>query len=100
MIPFDALVKFSVTNWTEIAGMSISLIQVVRAFHKALIPSTMAKSKHVTKFVSRNFANSHKHDVFFFLRAIVMLTCEILGESVNALNSSKRWNPITKAVVT
>lgn len=49
--------------------------------------------------MSGDFANSHKHCVFFLCFRIILLVSVFLSESVNALNASKGWDSVTEAVV-
>ena len=67
MVPLNALVKLPVANRAEVAGMPISLLQVVCALHEALVPSTVAQSEHVAEFVGSDLANSHEHGIFCLL---------------------------------
>jgi hypothetical protein len=47
MVPLNAFVKLSVADRAEVAWMSVSLLQVISSFLKALVPGAMTKSEHM-----------------------------------------------------
>ena len=51
MIPFDALMKFSIANWAEVNWVPIGLLQMVCTHHEALIVDAVTVTEHVAELV-------------------------------------------------
>ena len=102
MVKLEAFIEFSVANRTKIAGMCVGLVLIVKSFHQAFIPSTVAHAKHVAKLMCCYFDNSLKnHGLSHFLIFIIFFnTIHVRSKPSNALDSTIGWYPVPKAIVT
>lgn len=67
MVKTEALPELSIANWAEVNWISIGLFQMVGSHHEALIENAVTVAKHVSDFVSSNFADSHEKLTLLFL---------------------------------
>lgn len=100
MVKFETFVKFSIANRTEVARMCVSLVFIIQAFHKALIPSTVPHSKHMAELMGCYFDNAlENHRLPHFLIFKIVIS-HIRSKPSNALDSAIGWDSIAKAIIT
>ena len=61
MIKPKALEQLSVADWTEVAGVCVSLSCVVESLHQALVPSAVSHTEHVPQLMGCYFDHSLKN---------------------------------------
>lgn len=59
VLKVDALVQLPVANSAELKWVTVSLLEVVRAHHQALVVDAVRQSEHVAQFVSANLGYTH-----------------------------------------
>jgi len=99
VLEIDALVQLAVADGTELERIAVSLADVIRAHHEALVVNAVHQAKHVTELVSTDLANAHQEGVLEVLFDAEALTGELRHVAANRLDTSICRDAVSKAVI-